>query len=748
MTAKLEHLTLEVLPHGIVAPLTSLAQGGGGKKGSFDGGVYYRDGSVCANALQAKPGFVNEPLPIDSSESLPLVSGKHVFGGMLKNEHFGHFLAESLSRIWAIAVVTASIDSIVVYKRLPGHDVPRWAKDILSILAPSTQLTIVSEPTAFETLLIPGQIADADYGFIYGHPLLRDALAPFRQIPGKSFDKLYVSRSRVEPAQGSFLGENRLEEILTREGFHIFHPQEYSIYEQVSFFNGASKIVFAEGTAVHLFALACRPDQSVYIIQRRRKSDIDVLVSQLTSFGCVPHFGPEEPAQYLVPERNGRSYNGARARIDFEKLRAQMADIGLVSESEWIVPIDEDITEEIASIETSLGQRLIEHSAVSLHGLSPDLVLDDLAFGKPAMSSSTGPWSKHQNPERDACGANSESIAQDYGFHTGGETNPWWKVDLLEEDLIEEIAIVNRRSFPERFSTFRIDSSCDGAVWIERMTQSSPVEVGSEIDWPYRIGFPEPFLARHVRITLLGPGPLHLRRVQIFSAGSSATGKRLIARMLTRHDPREFFEEKSELREALMNLTDAEDIVCPLRRAFAESRDHRSIALLHEQAALYALPLGLTADDVALYKPARSSSVTPWSSYRDTERDACGANTERIAEDYGFHTGGEVDPWWRVDLLQEYEVDEVAIVNRQRCSERFSKFCIESSCDGDDWTTRWMQVEPVTVSSDLASPWRMLASEPFTARFIRIVLLGAGPLHLRRVQVFSTAKKRQMMSSS
>ena len=339
------------------------------------------------------------------------------------------------------------------------------------------------------------------------------------------------------------------------------------------------------------------------------------------------------------------------------------------------------------------------------------------------------PWSRYPDPERDACGANGEPPAP---FHTDREPNPWWRVDLLNEYPIEEVAIVNRGDEAERFRTFCIETSIDGNEWTTRFTQAEPRDVSSDLDWPLRVCFAEPFPARYVRIVLKGCGPLHLHRVQVFGAGSTPLGKRLIGRLLGQHPPRDFFREGSALRTGLLSQAPLEDIVEPLRRALAAERDHAGVALLYAEAAQHGWKVK-RSEDLAFCKPAVTSSVCSWSRHPEPERDACGANGEPLAS---FHTDKERNPWWRVDLLEECWVEQVAIVNRSSESQRFRTFRIESSSDGRSWTARFIQSEPREVSSNIWSPWRLWFAEPFLARHVRIVLLGIEPLHLLRVQVF------------
>jgi hypothetical protein len=144
--------------------------------------------------------------------------------------------------------------------------------------------------------------------------------------------------------------------------------------------------------------------------------------------------------------------------------------------------------------------------------------------------------------------------------------------------------------------------------------------------------------------------------------------------------------------------------------------------------------------DLAFSKPARTSSVSRWSKFQDPALDAGGANGPDLPADYGFHTDAEDNPWWMVDLLDEYLVEEVAIVNRPDYEGRFTSFTILSSRDGVSWRTRYLKLAPEWVSSDGAEPWRIHLSDPFLARYVKIMVPGVRQiLHLRRVQIYGRA---------
>ncbi len=141
----------------------------------------------------------------------------------------------------------------------------------------------------------------------------------------------------------------------------------------------------------------------------------------------------------------------------------------------------------------------------------------DLAFCKPAVSSSVSQWSHDPDPRLDASGANGVVEHEEYGFHTAQEAEAWWMVDLLEDCAIERLCIVNRQGFTERFRQFAVDGSDDGVGWTMRFSKHDEDEVSGDAGRPCSVSFDPPLVARHVRIRRLGPpGPLHLRRVRIF----------------------------------------------------------------------------------------------------------------------------------------------------------------------------------------------------------------------------------------
>ena len=213
---------------------------------------------------------------------------------------------------------------------------------------------------------------------------------------------------------------------------------------------------------------------------------------------------------------------------------------------------------------------------------------------------------------------------------------------------------------------------------------------------------------------------------------------RFIPLLLQDRPAGEYFHEGSELRTGFSHEP-FEDIVGPLGRAFLRTRDLAGLGELRREMTRRGVSTPGLADDLALDKPALTSSTSRWSDVQNASLDARGANSGWLLEEAGFHTLEEPGAWWMVDLLDDYVVDRVEILNRPDHPERFLKFQIESSLDGSVWISRYAKIDNLPVSTLVGAPWRRVFMDPFVARFVRIRNLEWRYLHLRQVHVFGRA---------
>ncbi len=173
--------------------------------------------------------------------------------------------------------------------------------------------------------------------------------------------------------------------------------------------------------------------------------------------------------------------------------------------------------EDPAQIRAVLGEDADDMTGVS--GLRPDAASGaprDVARNKPATQSSHSAWSRAPSAAEDARRAVSGILPADFAFHTQGEPEPWWRVDLLTDHVIAAVEIINRPGKEYRFKRFRIESSLDDATWTIELVKADQSEISSDEKHPALFTMPTLFRARYVKIVSLGSEVLHLRRVRVF----------------------------------------------------------------------------------------------------------------------------------------------------------------------------------------------------------------------------------------
>lgn len=334
---------IRFLSNALVAPLTKFHLAQAGEHGYFDGGVYDHSGGIVEEALQTKLCYQNIPaqVPPDAEQ---YSSGSHLFAGMMQTGHFGHFMVESLGRLWAAAKLGA-IESVVFTARSPGAACPPFAAEMLRLLGVDTRIQVLATPTRFEHMAVPVQLARRDSGIIWGFPENLAMTRPLRDIAPAPFKSVYVSRSRLKVTDGGFVLESMLEHNLAEQGYEVIHPQEMTLAEQFAIYNGAERIIFAEGSAIHVYALVARADQRAYTIWRRKAGNI--FNAQVQSFGGPPLQGAACVLELWVPDSGFGAMARTRAVIDFESLRSQLADSGFISSDQWEIPSLDQVRAEL-----------------------------------------------------------------------------------------------------------------------------------------------------------------------------------------------------------------------------------------------------------------------------------------------------------------------------------------------------------------------------------------------------------------
>lgn len=254
----------------------------GAPGGGFTCGVFDAEGAAILASVHR---FSDQP-PRAQPERLPdgpapAALPEAIFGGVLHN-HFGHFLMESLGRLW--------MANDPAFRHLPILVQTPWGRpqfskpddfsaiilDLLEI--DPARLQVVTAPLQVGLLHLPEQL----YGFHNFHApapefvaFLRVAQANILRLAApvaQPAAKVFMSRSDWQdqaPTRGIAAGLRRFEDYLRGEGWHIVQPETLSLRDQLVIYATARTVMICEGSAQHSCILLPDMAGEVFVLLRR-----------------------------------------------------------------------------------------------------------------------------------------------------------------------------------------------------------------------------------------------------------------------------------------------------------------------------------------------------------------------------------------------------------------------------------------------------------------------------------------------
>jgi hypothetical protein len=296
-------------------------------------GVLDADGAMVEQSISWSTSTerVNQAPP-RPAEARPL-AGRYLFGGILYG-HFGHFIVESLARLWAQDALGFEADAMIFTPKALTFPDPSVEKlqHLAELLGLRIPILVAREPLQVEELHVPAQ------GFGMGD--LIGGSAAFRAfinthagaaIAPMGAEKLYVSRSQLPRDRGSILGEYKLEAYLAAEGYDIFHPQKAKPAEQIARYKAARLVVGVDCSPIHMLGYVGNAGQNTAIILRRSLTVGSFLTQQLRIFKGMQVQDHDLLLDDWIPQPGNRPSRSTWGEIDFPALHARLLASGHVT---------------------------------------------------------------------------------------------------------------------------------------------------------------------------------------------------------------------------------------------------------------------------------------------------------------------------------------------------------------------------------------------------------------------------------
>lgn len=212
--------------------------------------------------------------------------GAFLYGGPYFN-HFGHVMVDSIARLWAYDPAIHR-DGVVFpnVARNRSAAPAGYFQDILSGFGIGPEaIRIVAQPCVVKELHFP-QPGSNSVGGPAGWYLRKlesvEKRLLERATPGlRTHERIYLGRVHIR-RRGSLMGESFFSELLQGQGYVYVKPEDHSVFDQVRLMKEARRIVFMEGSAVHITELMPSLAAKVCMLLRRQKGE--------TLF--VPHLAP------------------------------------------------------------------------------------------------------------------------------------------------------------------------------------------------------------------------------------------------------------------------------------------------------------------------------------------------------------------------------------------------------------------------------------------------------------------------
>lgn len=322
--------------------------------------VFDAAGLLCPEAVSwKKPGEARSALPVILPAPERHMSGRYLFGGILQ-PHFGHTLAESTGRLWALEKV-GGIDGILFFAPNLNAARPRLmeqAKAVLATFTKSHRVEIVTEPSTVDQLTVPEQ----GFGLkdmAAGTPEFSAFVDRAVRWPSRPQRKIYISRTHFRK-NGRFLFEERIEQYLAAEDYMIFHPQEHSMNEQIETYRTASHVVGSDCSAMFLAGFAIPRGCRVGIINRRligATYSLEQLFKNMA--GCEVSAFRQIVRQWCQVGAEDKPLKDL-SLLDMSALSESLRAAGFTSGANWSQPSETETNEEVKFWSLKFGKRFRE----------------------------------------------------------------------------------------------------------------------------------------------------------------------------------------------------------------------------------------------------------------------------------------------------------------------------------------------------------------------------------------------------
>lgn len=240
--------------------------------------------------------------------------------------HFGHFLLESMSRLWALDSLSQSWP-VIFYRPLNG--LPAAHLRALELAGVQQQrIRSLDGPCSFRQVVVPSAAYELGHQVHrrFGQTCRRRSTQVSR-VSSRA-GTLYLSRGRLGAGHRHVVGERALELLLGRGGVTVVHPERISLDEQLTLLAQHDDVIAPVGSAAHL-VLFTGADTRWHVLSQAEVSVDYALAPGAVNSLCV---------FYHALDTGGLPSYGTSChlRLDIARTQHMLAQVGLLRSPQQI----------------------------------------------------------------------------------------------------------------------------------------------------------------------------------------------------------------------------------------------------------------------------------------------------------------------------------------------------------------------------------------------------------------------------
>ena len=277
---KKEKLTVETFSNAIILPLQrfesdSLLFGRGGVVNNQ--GIYI-DSSAIPNRVQGTYNY----------SYCERIDEKVVYCGFFVNQ-WGHFLIESISRLWYFLENDPTIDHYVFFvKNGEKTNISGNYREFLQLLGVWDKLVFINEPTQYKEVVIPElSYSRMNYYSEQYKNLFKIVSLAAQTNLEESPSKIFLSRSKIKNIEKKEFGLKIIDSFFQKNGYTILHPEQLTLTELITYLGRADEIATLSGS-IHHNLLFTQDNKKIVIIERSvLNNEIQVDINRMKSFDAI-----------------------------------------------------------------------------------------------------------------------------------------------------------------------------------------------------------------------------------------------------------------------------------------------------------------------------------------------------------------------------------------------------------------------------------------------------------------------------